>query len=113
MADRRVTHTAKGRRGDIVAIGNPETKWRARRTAEAILDIETGAHTYHVASGDSRTDVRVVRGRHGAYLRTDPNDERADNLDDLPDLDLDILPDPQPLGAPLPCGVAIRQLLGG
>lgn len=104
MADRRVTHAAKSSEGNITGLGNPGAAWYSRTAAQAILDIERGVHTYHVGSGDSRSEIHVIKGRHGRYLRTVANEEQADNLDELPDLELR----PEPVG----CAMAMRQLLG-
>lgn len=87
MADRRVTHTGKNADGDITGLCNPEAEWYSRLTAQAIVDIDTGAHTYYVESGGDRTNIQVVNGRHGKYLRTEANETSADNLDDLPTAD--------------------------
>lgn len=86
MADRRVTHSGKNRDGDITAIGQPGQYWSPRASADAIRDIETGAHTYHVQWPEKRTEIRVVQGAKGKYLRTDRDNTTRNNLDDLPDL---------------------------
>lgn len=52
--------------------------------ADAIADIESGDHSYYVQTGRTRTNIHVVKGRYGKYLRTDPNKQSTDNLDDLP-----------------------------
>ena len=48
-------------------------------------DIESRAHTYHVPWTDGRTEIRVVNGAKGKYLRTDRDNTTRNNLDDLPD----------------------------
>ena len=85
MADRRVTHTGKDSDGDITKLCNPGELWSPRVKADAIRDIESGAHTYYVLSSRGRSDIRVVNGPTGKYLRTDPDDETGNNLDELPD----------------------------
>jgi hypothetical protein len=85
MADRRVTHTGKDSEGDITGLCDPSAGWYSRLTADAIADIESGAHTYYVEGASGRTDIHVVDGPTVKYLRTDPNQIGADNLDDLPD----------------------------
>lgn len=86
MADRQVTQTGKDRDGDITALCNPGTTWSPRRKREAIDDIETGRHTYFVRwADDRRTEIRVVNGPTGKYLRTGGDDTTRNNLDDLPD----------------------------
>ena len=72
MADRRVTHTGKNLDGDITGLCNPDAEWYSRLTALAVADIEAGAHTYYVEGAGGRTNIHVVDGPHGKYLRTDP-----------------------------------------
>lgn len=86
MADRRVTHSRKNRDGDITAIGNPGQFWSPRAKADAISDIESRVHTYFVQWPEKRTEIRVVSGATGKYLRTDRDNTTRNNLDDLPDL---------------------------
>ncbi len=85
MADRPVRKTKKDSDGDILALCNDGSPWSPRQRADAIRDIETGAHTYHVPWKDGRTEIRVVNGPTGKYLRTDRDDTSRNNLDDLPD----------------------------
>ena len=85
MADRPVRKTRKDRDGDILALCNDGSGWSPRRKADAIRDIETSTHTYHVPWTDGRTEIRVVNGPTGKYLRTDRDNTSRNNLDDLPD----------------------------
>jgi hypothetical protein len=85
MADRAVYRTRKDIYGDILALCNPEEFWSPRSKEEAIRDIEQGIHTYYVPWTDGRTEIRVVRGQSGKYLRTDRDNTVRNNLDDLPD----------------------------
>ena len=85
MADRAVIQTGKDPDGDITGLCNPNAFWSPRRKADAIRDIENGIHTYHVSWRDRRTEIRVVNGTHGKYLRTDRDSTQKNNLDDLPD----------------------------
>jgi hypothetical protein len=87
MADRRVTRTGKNPQGDITSLCNPGEGWSPRAKQDAIRDIETGTNTYYVLwpPGQTRTDVRVVQGPTGKYLRTDHDSTARNNLDDLPD----------------------------
>ena len=84
MSDRRVTNTGKDSGGDITRLCNPSQGW-ARSKEDAIRDIENSIHTYYVFDGTTRTEIRVVRGRTGKYLRTDPDRTSKNNLDELPD----------------------------
>lgn len=85
MADRRVTHTRKDKDGDITALCKPGEFWSPRSNADAIRDIEGNAHTYYVQWPEKRTEIRVVNGPTGKYLRTDRDNTTKNNLDDLPD----------------------------
>ncbi|MDC0740954.1 DUF3892 domain-containing protein [Polyangium mundeleinium] len=86
MADRQVTKTGKDRSGDITSLCNPGTAWSPRLKADAIRDIESGLHTYYVVwPGNVRTEVGVVMGPNGKYLRTDRDATVKNNLADLPD----------------------------
>ncbi len=86
MADRRVTKSRKESDGDITALCSEDQLWSPRFKNGAIQDIESGSHTYYVQqAGGPRTDIRVVAGPSGKYLRTDPDTTTANNLDDLPD----------------------------
>ncbi|MGK3960047.1 DUF3892 domain-containing protein [Sorangium sp. So ce118] len=65
---------------------NPGAAWSPRTKSEAIRDIDSGAHTYFVIWTDGRrTEVRVVNGPTGRYLRTDRDSTIQNNLADLPD----------------------------
>ena len=82
MADRRVKKTGKDADGDITSLCGD---WGQRTKAGAISDIESNTHTYYVQSGSSRSEVHVVQGQTGKYLRSDPDPSSANNLDNLPD----------------------------
>jgi Protein of unknown function (DUF3892) len=84
MADREVTKTRKDSH-EITALCNPGATWSPRPKASAIQDIESGDHTYHVKWPEKRTEIRVVKGPTGKYLRTDRDDTTRNNLLDLPD----------------------------
>ena len=85
MADRKVTRSKKDRDGDILALCNTGEFWSPRTKENAIRDIELGIHTYYVRRDGKRTEIRVVNGSRGKYLRTDPDTTSRNNLDDLPD----------------------------
>lgn len=86
MADRAVFTTRKDSDGDILALGNTGAGWSPRSKHDVIVDIGLGLHTYHVPWPTGRTEVRVVQGESGKYLRTDRDGTARNNLDDLPDL---------------------------
>lgn len=85
MADRAVTKTGKDRDGDITKLCYPAASWSPRSKQDAIYDIESRTHTYYVPWPEGRTEIRVVRGPSGKYLRTDRDNTTRNNLDDLPD----------------------------
>ena len=86
MADRQVTRTRKNRDGDILALCNTGQSWSPRQKRDAIDDIETSRHSYFVRwENGNRTEIRVVNGPAGKYLRTDRDNTTHNNLDDLPD----------------------------
>ncbi|WP_437686501.1 DUF3892 domain-containing protein [Sorangium sp. So ce176] len=86
MAERQVTRTGKNTNGDITRLCNHGEHWSPRTKSEAIRDIDSGVHTYFVSWPDGRrTEVRVVSGPTGRYLRTDRDSTTRNNLADLPD----------------------------
>lgn len=86
MADRAVRKTGKNPEGDITRLCNEGDAWSPRSKADAITDIESGLHTYHVPWVGGRTEIRVVNdSTKGKYLRTDRDNTTRNNLDDLPD----------------------------
>ena len=86
MADRRVTHTGKDSDGDITRLCNAGETWSPRSSSAAIKDIDDQVHTYYVRWSDGkRTNIHVVDGPTGKYLRTDKDNTTRNNLDDLPD----------------------------
>ena len=84
MADRRVRQTGKDQDGDITALCDPGEFWSPRLKGDAIADIERGIYTYFVEQGGNRTDVQVMDGPNGKYLRTDADPISANNLGKLP-----------------------------
>ena len=85
MADRAVYKTGKDRDGDITKLCNANQHWSPRSKVDAIRDIELGLHTYYVPWKSGRTEIHVVNGANGKYLRTDRDSTSKNNLDDLPD----------------------------
>lgn len=86
MTDRRITHSRKDYAGNITAIGAPGQTWSPRGSADAVRDIDSGVHTYYVQWPEKRTEIRVLSGASGKYLRTDRDASTRNNLDELPDL---------------------------
>lgn len=85
MATRYVNKSRKDSDGDITALCNEPESWSPRLKAGAITDIENGTHSYYVSWTDGKTtEIKVVKGSTGKYLRTDHDQTRRNNLDDLP-----------------------------
>lgn len=85
MADRQVRQTGTDAEKDITAVCNAGETWSPRLKADVINDIESGLHTYFVQETGARTDLQVVDGPTGKYLRTEPDPQSDNNLDNLPD----------------------------
>ena len=73
MTDRPVRQTGKDEAGDITSLAN------------AGADIENDTHTYYVPWKSGRTEISVVNGPTGKYLRTQRDGSTGNNLDELPD----------------------------
>src|SRR4051812_180214 len=84
VADRAVRKTGKDADGDITSLCDDGMSWSPRKKADAIRDIESGTHSYYVPWTTGRTQIRVVQGPTGKYLRTDRDATDRNNLDDLP-----------------------------
>lgn len=86
MARRRVTNTRKDSQRDITALCHPGMEWSPRGKADAIRDIENDLHEYFVRDNyGNESDIHVVNGPTGKYLRTDHDSSGRNNLDNLPD----------------------------
>ncbi|TFB56753.1 DUF3892 domain-containing protein [Cryobacterium tagatosivorans] len=84
MTDRAVRQSRKDVNGNITALGDVGAGWSPRGSANVIADIEYGLQTYFVPWTSGRTEIRVVSGPGGKYLRTDRDNTMKNNLDDLP-----------------------------
>jgi len=85
MSDREVKKTKKDGEGDILALCNTGEHWSPRRKVDVISDIESRVHRYFVRWPEGNaTDIHVVNGSSGKYLRTDRDNTTRNNLDDLP-----------------------------
>lgn len=86
MAKRYVNKSGKDKDGDITKLCNSAANWSPRQKADAIRDIENSTHTYWVSWTDGQeTEIKVVNGATGKYLRTLRDGSTRNNLDDLPD----------------------------
>ena len=82
---RYVTATRKDVSGDITALCNSDASWSPRSKLSAIYDIENGVHEYWVLwTHTLETQIHVVSGQYGKYLRTDKDETFRNNLDELP-----------------------------
>src|SRR4051794_32777524 len=84
MADRAVTQSRKSPDGRAIGLCNPAEAWSPRRASDVIADIESKTHRYYVDVNGSHTPIRVVNGRYGKYLRSDPDATPGNNLGQLP-----------------------------
>lgn len=85
MADRAVRKTGKDKDGDITSLCDSGALWSPRSKSNAIYDIENKIHTYYVPWTSGRTEITVVNGPNGKYLRTVRDNSTGNNLDELPD----------------------------
>lgn len=84
MAEREVTKTQKSPEGDVLAISGT---WGTRSRSAALVDILHEQHRYFVSTADGVRPLMIVDADDGKRLRTDPDLERRDVLQNLPDLD--------------------------
>ena len=94
MAFRTVTSAFRDPDGDIIALGSQGDDWSPRTLDDVVTDIDAGIHHYAVvASGEPPTDIHVVAGAGGRFLRTTADAGLANNLDELPDALTTFLPE--------------------
>jgi hypothetical protein len=86
MADRFVTRTGKDpRTGDITSLCNLNEYWSPIDKELAIIQIDAHLNAYWVQWQSKKTQILVVNGPTGKYLRTDHDNTTRNNLLDLPD----------------------------
>jgi hypothetical protein len=86
VARRQVRQTGKGPNREITSLCNRGEWWSPRSKADAISDIRNNISTYYVSwPNGPTTEVKVVNGPTGPYLRTDRDNTERNNLLDLPD----------------------------
>lgn len=94
MAFRRVASAFSDSHGDIVALAHQGEDWSPRTAEDVIADITAGIHHYVVAvPGEPTVDIHVVDGPAGLYLRTNPDADKDNNLDSVPDARAASLPE--------------------
>ena len=81
---RRVRQTGKSSSGDITKLCSPGQPWSPRSLADAVLDIESGAHGYYVDEQAPAVEVSVVQDEEGKHLTTTSNPLSRNNLSNLP-----------------------------
>lgn len=75
---RQIKATGKDQDGDITSV---KGAFGDVPIADVIKQIENGDAAYAVDT----SDVSVVKGASGKYLRTEPDGKAKNNLDNLPD----------------------------
>ena len=79
--DRLVTSVTLDGDGRVTAIGGD---FGVRSRASVIIDIQNGAHTYHLRAGERRVDVVVTQQDGRRQLRAPDGQDAADALPGLP-----------------------------
>ena len=79
--DRLVTSAARDGDGKVTAIGGD---FGVRSRASVIIDIQNGAHTYHLRAGGRRVDVLVTQQDGRRQLSAPDGEDGADALAGLP-----------------------------
>ena len=87
MEKRIVRATEKDMDGDITALCNNFESWGRVSKTLAILQIEFKMYEYYARGigAYKESEIEVVDGPNGKYLRTKPDGIAANNLDNLPD----------------------------
>ena len=78
---RNVYATGKDSDGDITKLCNSAAWWSPRSKADAIRDIENDEYEYW---SNGRAKIFVYQSGGKKHLRTAPNADTDDNLDNLP-----------------------------
>ncbi len=86
MIERRVTKIKKNKEGDIVALCNVGSYWSPRNLNSIIYDIEVNKFKYYVQWGNGKvTNIELVEGPSGKYLRTKLGKSSSNDLFELPE----------------------------
>ncbi|HKI79915.1 MAG TPA: DUF3892 domain-containing protein [Ignavibacteriaceae bacterium] len=84
MIKRIITRTRKFN-GEITDLYNYNEWWSPRSKTDAIIDIQSRKYRYIVKWPEKETEILIVIGSEGKYLRTDRDSTDKNNLLDLPD----------------------------
>lgn len=79
--DRLITSVARDGDGKVTAVGGD---FGVRSRASVIIDIQNGAHTYHLEAGGRRVDVLVTQQDGRRQLSAPDGADGADALAGLP-----------------------------
>ena len=82
---RLVTSVKKTKRDTITHVCNDDELWSPVPVSEAIQQIQAGTAIYIAVGGENFSFIQVVSdGKGGFYLRSRPDQNSDDNLDNLP-----------------------------
>ncbi len=70
--------------GEIIGLANPLAEWAFVTAEQAVADIAAHRFQYFAGEEADHTRIYVVNGPRRRYLRTNPDDSRANNLDEMP-----------------------------
>lgn len=73
MGTRQVTYAIRNSKGNLVALCQPGEPWSPIEKGDAIDEIEHGRNKYYVEARGLTAEIIVVKGPHGKYLRTKPD----------------------------------------
>ena len=87
MIKRIVTATAKDKHGDITCLCNITEGWLRVTKEQAIDHIDQRTYKYYARGplSQKESEIEVVNGPYGRYLRTVRDGISSNNLDKLPD----------------------------
>lgn len=86
MIERRVTKIKKNKEGDIVALCNMGSYWSPRYLTDVMYDIEVNKFRYYVDWRNGKTtNVELIEGPNGKYLRTKREKANKNDLFELPE----------------------------
>jgi hypothetical protein len=84
MASRLVTSARWNAQGYISFVGNEGEPWSPRPVREVLLDIELGAHEYHVQIDGRHAEIDSAADAGGMHLHADTDGSGRNCMLDLP-----------------------------